>query len=312
MKNIRQSIEETIGKTPVVRLDRLARKLCAGAEIYVKLEFMNPLSSVKDRPALAMINDAEKSGRLAKGGVVIEPTSGNMGIGLAYICAHRGYRAVFTMPETMSEERKSLLKMLGAELKLTDGKLGMQGAIDEARRLTAATAGAFMPMQFDNPANPLAHYKTTAPEIYADTEGDIDAFVAGVGTGGTFTGVSKFLKEKLGVRGIYCVAVEPQASPVISGGKAGAHMIQGIGAGFVPNNLDVSLIDSVIQVSNEDAINAARLASFLDGIPCGISSGANIWAAAELSKRPEFAGKKILTIAASCAERYISTPLGIR
>lgn len=300
-----KSITDTIGNTPLIRLNNLTKGL--NAEVYVKSEFYNPLSSVKDRIGLAMIEAAERDGRLKPGGIVIEPTSGNTGIALAFICAARGYRCVLTMPETMSIERRVLLRMLGAEVVLTPGPKGMNGAIARAHELAQEHGSqAFVPQQFENPANPEVHRKTTAEEIWRDTEGNIDVFVAGVGTGGTLTGVSEVIKSR---RTLHAVAVEPDASPVISGGQPGPHKIQGLGAGFIPKNLNTAIVDEVIKVSNEDAFETARLVSQQEGLPVGISSGANIYAALQLAARPEFAGKRIVTVAASSTERYISTAL---
>ncbi|WP_309400104.1 cysteine synthase A [Cerasicoccus maritimus] len=297
------SITATIGNTPLVKLNKLTEGL--EAEVYVKCEFFNPLSSVKDRIGLAMIEAAERDGKLKPGGMVVEPTSGNTGIALAFVCASKGYRCLLTMPETMSMERRVLLKMLGAELILTPGPKGMGGAIARAAEL-AEEYKAFMPQQFENPANPAIHRATTAEEIWSATEGKVDAFVAGVGTGGTISGVSEVLK---GRTKLHTVAVEPEASPVISGGAPGPHKIQGIGAGFIPKNCNTSLIDEVIKVSNESAFATAQQVTLQEGIPVGISSGANIFSALELAKRPEMAGKRIVTVACSSTERYMSTPL---
>ena len=302
---IYKSVIETIGRTPLVRLNKLTEGL--PGEVVVKLEFFNPLSSVKDRIGWAMVQAAETDGRLKPGGTIVEPTSGNTGIALAFIAAARGYRCVLTMPETMSVERRVLLRLLGAEIVLTPGAKGMRGAIERATQVRDELGDrAFMPMQFENPANPEVHRRTTAEEIWADTEGKIDAFVSGVGTGGTLTGVSSVIK---GRRKLHTVAVEPTASPVISGGAPGPHKIQGIGAGFIPKNCDTSLIDQVIQVSNEDAFATAQEDSIKEGLPVGISSGANIWAALQLARKPEYAGKRIVTIACSPSERYLSTAL---
>ena len=302
---IQKTIDTTIGRTPLVRLNRLGRGF--QAEIIAKLEFFNPLGSVKDRIAASMIDAAEKEGRLGPDTLIVEPTSGNTGIGLAFICAARGYRLCLTMPDTMSVERQKLLRHLGADLVLTPGSQGMGGAIEKARAMVADHPGAFMPNQFENPANPKAHRETTAPEIWNDTNGDVDILVAGVGTGGTITGVGGFLKDKK--PGFKCVAVEPDASPVLSGGEKGPHKIQGIGAGFVPSVLDRSLIDEVVRVSNEDAFETARQLAGREGILCGISSGAAVWAAMQVASRPENAGKRIVTILPSTGERYLSTEL---
>jgi cysteine synthase len=300
------SIIDTIGNTPLVKLNRITEGL--QAEVYVKCEFFNPLSSVKDRIGRAMIDAAEAAGKLKPGYTIIEPTSGNTGIALAFVAAARGYRCILTMPETMSLERRVLLRMLGAEIVLTPGSKGMTGAIAKANELAAELGDkAYVPQQFENPANPEIHRRTTAEEIWADMEGRIDAFVAGVGTGGTITGVSEVIKARR--PGFKAFAVEPDASPVISGGKPGPHKIQGIGAGFIPKNLNVSILDEIIQVSNESAVATAQLVAAKEGLLVGISSGANIWAALELAKRPEFAGKRIVTVACSTGERYLSTIL---
>ncbi|MDP0498547.1 MAG: cysteine synthase A [Verrucomicrobiota bacterium JB022] len=299
------NIIRTVGNTPLIKVNRMAAGL--EADVYIKAEWFNPLSSVKDRIGLAMIETAEKDGRLKPGSLVIEPTSGNTGIALAFVCAAKGYKCVLTMPETMSMERRILLTLLGAEIVLTPGPKGMPGAIAKAREMVESEGKAFMPSQFDNPANPEVHRRTTAEEIWAATEGKIDIFVAGVGTGGTITGVSEVLKDRK--PGLKTVAVEPENSPVISGGQPGPHKIQGIGAGFIPGNLNVNIIDEVIKVTNEAAFDTARAASINDGLPLGISSGANLWAALELAKRPENAGKTIVTVGCSPSERYLSTPL---
>lgn len=299
-------ITAAIGNTPLIKLNRLTEGLAA--DVYVKCEFFNPLSSVKDRIGKAMIDAAERDGKLGEGSIIIEPTSGNTGIALAFIAAARGYRLILTMPETMSMERRVLLGMLGAELVLTPGPKGMPGAIARATELVAEYGEkAFMPQQFENPANPEIHRQTTAEEIWEATEGKIGAFVSGVGTGGTITGVSEVIK---GRKELFTVAVEPANSPVISGGQPGPHKIQGIGAGFIPKNCNTDIIDDVIKVENEDAFQTAQDLALKEGISCGISSGANVWAAIQLAKRPEMAGKMIVTIACSAGERYISTPLG--
>ncbi|MFL3659377.1 MAG: cysteine synthase A [Opitutales bacterium] len=306
MAKLYPNITAAIGNTPLVKLNALAEGL--EAEVYVKCEYFNPLSSVKDRIGIAMIEAAEKDGKLSSDGVIIEPTSGNTGIALAFIAAAKGYRLILTMPETMSMERRVLLNMLGAELVLTPGPKGMPGAIARAQELMVDIgAKGFMPQQFENPANPEVHRRTTAEEIWDATDGKIDAFVAGVGTGGTITGVSEVIK---GRTDLMTVAVEPINSPVISGGNPGPHKIQGIGAGFIPKNCNMGIIDDVIKVENDDAFATAQKAALIDGLGVGISSGATIWAALELAKRPEMAGKRIVTIAASSSERYISTPLG--
>ena len=304
---IYSSIADTIGNTPLVELSALAAKHGAKARILAKLEFFNPLSSVKDRIGVAMIDALEAAGKLGEGSVMIEPTSGNTGIGLAFVAAARGHRLILTMPESMSIERRKLLAHLGAELVLTDPAKGMNGAIARAKELIEATPGAVMPSQFSNPANPEIHRQTTALEIWNDTAGDIDVFIAGVGTGGTLTGVASVLKAKK--PGVRIIAVEPTDSPVISGGKPGPHKIQGIGAGFIPDNLDVSLIDETVQVSNDQAFAMAREAARSEGVPAGISSGAAIQAALEVAKRDDMAGKTIVVVLASSAERYLSTAL---
>jgi len=299
------SIVDTIGNTPLVKVNRTAADV--GADIYLKCEFFNPLASVKDRIGRAMIEAAERDGKLGADSIVIEPTSGNTGIALAFVCAAKGYKLILTMPETMSVERRVLLRMLGAEIVLTPGPKGMPGAIARAGELVEEYgAKAYMPQQFENPANPEVHRKTTAEEIWAATDGEIDAFVAGVGTGGTITGVSEVIKSR---KELYTVAVEPDASPVISGGEPGPHKIQGIGAGFIPKNCNVDVIDDVIKVSNEDAFATAQALAEKDGILGGISTGANLWAAMQLGRRPEMAGKTIVTVACSFGERYLSTPL---
>ena len=302
---IANSIIDTVGGTPLVRINNLTKDV--DAEILLKCEFFNPLASVKDRIGRAMIEAAEKDGKIGGDSIVIEPTSGNTGIALAFVCAARGYRLILTMPDTMSMERRVLFRMLGAELVLTPGAKGMNGAILKARQLVDEYGDkAFMPQQFENPANPEVHRRTTAEEIWNDTEGKIDAFVAGVGTGGTITGVSSVIKGRKDLR---TVAVEPTASPVISGGKPGPHKIQGIGAGFIPGNCDTSLIDEVITVSNEDAFETARQLALSDGILGGISTGANVFAAMELAKKDGMAGKRIVTIGCSFGERYLTTLL---
>lgn len=300
------TIIDCTGGTPLVKLNRVTEGLLA--EVYVKCEFFNPLSSVKDRVGRAMIDAAEQAGRIKPGCTIIEPTSGNTGIALAFVAAARGYRCILTMPETMSLERRVLLRMLGAEIVLTPGSKGMSGAIAKANDLAAELGDkAFVPQQFENPANPEAHRLTTAEEIWADTEGHVDAFVAGVGTGGTITGVGEVLKARR--PGCKIVAVEPDASPVISGGKPGPHKIQGIGAGFIPKNLNVALLDEIVLMSGDAAVATAQLVAEKEGLLVGISSGANIRAALDLAKRPEFAGKRIVTVAASTGERYLSTVL---
>ena len=299
------TIGSTIGATPMVRLNRVATG--AQAEIFAKLEFFNPLGSVKDRIAASMIDAAERDGRITPETLIVEPTSGNTGIALAFICAARNYRLCLTMPDTMSIERRKLLKHLGAQLVLTPGAEGMKGAIEKARDILASEKTGYMPNQFANPANPRIHRETTAEEIWYDTEGQVDFLVAGVGTGGTITGVAQVIKQRR--RSFKAVAVEPTGSPVLSGGQKGPHKIQGIGAGFIPDVLEKDLIDEVIQVSNEDAFETARLVAKEEGILCGISSGAAVWAALEVAKRPDAGGKKIVVILPSTGERYISTDL---
>ncbi|MGH1591942.1 cysteine synthase A [Methylobacterium phyllosphaerae] len=301
------SITETIGNTPLVRLNRLPKEHGVDAEILLKLEFFNPIASVKDRIGVNMIDALEASGKLQPGGTLVEPTSGNTGIALAFTAAARGYRLILVMPETMSLERRKMLAFLGAELALTPGAQGMKGAIAKAEDLLKEIPGSVMPQQFSNPANPEIHRKTTAEEIWGDTGGHLDAFVAGVGTGGTVTGVGEVLKPRLPNLKIF--AVEPEDSPVISGGQPGPHKIQGIGAGFIPDNLHTTILDGVLKVSNQAAFETARALARLEGIPGGISTGGNVAAALELAKRPEFQGKRIVTIACSFAERYISSAL---
>ena len=305
MAKIYNSIIETIGNTPLVRLQKLNAGL--GCDILAKLEFMNPLSSVKDRIGLAMIEAGEREGKITQGTVVVEPTSGNTGIALAFVCAARGYRCVLTMPESMSVERRKLLRALGAEIVLTPAADGMLGAIRKAEELVKTTPGAFMPQQFNNPANPEIHRRTTAEEIWRDTDGKFDVFLAGVGTGGTLTGCAGVFKKRNPK--IKIVAIEPKTSPVLSGGKPGRHGIQGIGAGFVPEVLDVKLIDEVVAVADEDAMDIARRMAKEEGILCGISSGAATWAALEIAGRPAMKGKSIVVIIPSCGERYLSTAL---
>jgi len=302
--NIADDLTELIGKTPMVYLNKLNDGF---AKIAVKLEYYNPANSIKDRAALQMIVDAEKEGKINKDTVIIEPTSGNTGIGLAMICALRGYRIILTMPETMSKERRMLLKAYGAELVLTEGALGMKGAVDKANELHREYKNSFIPFQFDNPSNPKAHYLYTSNEIWNDTEGQVDIFVAGVGTGGTISGIAKGLKEKN--PNIKAVAVEPFSSQVLAGQNAGAHKIQGIGANFKPENFSEEYIDEIIPVKNEDAIETARNLTRKEGILSGFSGGANVWAAVELSKRPENKGKLIVTVLPDCGERYLSSEL---
>jgi cysteine synthase A len=302
--NIAGNMVDTIGNTPLIRLNHITKDL--EAEICVKGEFFNPLFSVKDRIGKSMIEAGEREGKLKPGGLIIEPTSGNTGIALAFVARAKGYRCILTMPESMSIERRVLLRLLGAEIVLTPRAKGMGGAIAVAKKLIEENDGAYGPSQFDNPANPQAHRETTAEEIWNDTDGQIDAFVAGVGTGGTITGVSEVLKSRCNMK---TFAVEPEGSPVISGGKGGPHMIQGIGAGFIPGNLNLDIIDETILVSNEDAFATAQALAQQEGLPAGISTGANVWAAMQVAKRPEFKGKRIVTIGCSSSERYLSTPL---
>lgn len=301
------NITGLIGHTPLVEINRFTEKLGLKARILVKLEFFNPAGSVKDRIALSMIEDAEKKGLLKPGSVIIEPTSGNTGIGLASIAASKGYRAVFTMPETMSAERRKLLQAYGAEIVLTEGAKGMKGAIAKAEELARQTPGSFIPGQFVNPANPEAHVRTTGPEIWDDTDGKVDIFVAGVGTGGTVTGTGRYLKSKNPA--VRVVAVEPAASPVLTQGKAGPHAIQGIGAGFVPEVLDTKIYDEMIDVTNEDALATGREIARKEGFLVGISSGAALFAAVELARRPENAGKLIVALLPDNGDRYLSTKL---
>lgn len=303
--NIAQNVAALVGNTPLVRLNRLTAG--AVATVVAKLEFFNPGHSVKDRIAVAMLDAAEAAGKLGPDTIILEPTSGNTGIGLAMVCAARGYRCTIVMPETMSRERRQLLRAYGAELILTPGPEGMGGAIAKAQALAAADSRYFIPQQFENPANPAIHRATTAEEIWADTDGQVDIFVSGVGTGGTVTGVGEVLKAKK--PGVKIVAVEPQASPVLSGGPKGPHPIQGIGAGFVPAILNTSVYDEVIQVSNDNAFETARAMATQEGLLVGISSGAATWAALELARRPENAGKLIVVVIPSFGERYLSTPL---
>ena len=307
MSAIYTSADQLIGKTPLLELTHIEKKLGLKAKVLAKLEYLNPAGSVKDRVAKAMIDDAEEKGLLKEGSVIIEPTSGNTGIGLASVAAARGYRIIIVMPDTMSVERRQLMKAFGAELVLTEGAKGMKGAIAKADELAKEIPNSFVPGQFVNPANPKAHYLTTGPEIVADTDGAVDYFVAGVGTGGTITGVGKYLKEK--VPGVKVVAVEPATSAVLSTGVAGAHKIQGIGAGFVPDVLDTKVYDKIIPVANEDAFAVGKLIGKTEGVLVGISSGAAVWAAIELAKRSENEGKNIVVLLPDTGDRYLSTPL---
>ena len=307
MSRIYTSADQLIGRTPLLELTHIEKKFGLNARILAKLEYFNPGGSVKDRVALAMIDDAEAKGALKPGSVIIEPTSGNTGIGLASVAAARGYRIIIVMPETMSVERRQLMKAYGAELVLTEGAKGMKGAIAKAEELAKEIPGGFIPGQFVNPANPKAHFETTGPEIWADTDGQVDYFVAGVGTGGTVTGVGRYLKSQNAA--VKVVAVEPKSSAVLSTGVAGAHKIQGIGAGFVPEVLDTAVYDEIIAVADEDAFRLGRELGRSEGVLVGISSGAALWAAIELAKRPENAGKTIVALLPDTGDRYLSTPL---
>ena len=307
MSKIYTSADQLVGGTPLLELTHIEKEACLKARILAKLEYFNPAGSVKDRIAKAMIDEAEASGKLKPGATIIEPTSGNTGIGLASVAAARGYRIIITMPETMSVERRQLMAAYGAELVLTEGTKGMKGAIAKAEELSREIPGSFIPGQFVNPANPAAHLATTGPEIWADTDGKVDVFVAGVGTGGTITGVGQYLKEKNPA--VQVVAVEPTDSPVLSEGRAGAHKIQGIGAGFVPDVLDTTVYNEIIPVSSEDAYAAGRLMGRKEGVLVGISSGAALHAAIALAKRPENAGKTIVVLLPDTGDRYLSTPL---
>ncbi len=307
MSMIYKSADELVGKTPLLELCNIEKELSLKAKILAKLEYLNPAGSVKDRVALAMINDAEQSGKLKPGATIIEPTSGNTGIGLSMVAAARGYKAIIVMPDSMSAERRTLMKAYGAELVLTDGSKGMKGAIEKAEKLKDEIPNSIIAGQFVNPANPKAHFDTTGPEIFEDTDGDVDIFVAGVGTGGTITGVGKYLKSKS--EKIKVVAVEPEGSPVLSGGKAGAHKLQGIGAGFVPDVLDTSIYDEIFKVSNDDAMCTGRLIGIKEGVLVGISSGAALFAAIELAKREENNGKTIVVLLPDTGDRYLSTEL---
>ena len=307
MSAIYTAADQLIGKTPLLELTNIEKKLGLKAKVVAKLEYFNPAGSVKDRVAKAMVEDAEAKGILKEGSVIIEPTSGNTGIGLASVAAARGYRLIIVMPETMSVERRQIMKAYGAELVLTEGAKGMTGAIEKADELAKEIPNSFVAGQFVNPANPKAHFETTGPEIYEDTDGEVDFFVAGVGTGGTITGVGQYLKSKK--PGVKVVAVEPATSPVLSQGKSGAHKIQGIGAGFVPKVLDTKVYDEIIPVANEDAFATGKLIGKSEGVLVGISSGAAVWAAIELAKRPENEGKTIVVLLPDTGDRYLSTPL---
>ena len=307
MSKIYKSADQLIGNTPLVELTKIEEELGLEAKILAKLEYFNPAGSVKDRIAKAMIDDAEKSGKLKPGSVIIEPTSGNTGIGLASVAAARGYRIIIVMPETMSVERRQLMAAYGAELVLTEGAKGMKGAIAKAQELADEIENSFIPGQFVNDANPKAHFETTGPEIYEDTDGEVDIFVAGVGTGGTVTGTGQYLKSKKPE--VKVVAVEPETSPVLSQGKAGSHKIQGIGAGFVPDVLDTSVYDEIIPVADNDAFETGRLIGRKEGVLVGISSGAAVYAAIQLAKRPENKGRNIVVLLPDTGDRYLSTPL---
>ena len=307
MANIYKGILGLIGNTPLVELTNVEKANDLDAHILVKLEYLNPAGSVKDRIAKAMIEDAEATGKLKEGSVIIEPTSGNTGIGLAAIAAAKGYRAILTMPETMSVERRNIIKAYGAEIVLTDGSKGMSGAIAKAKELQAETPDSIIAGQFENPANPAAHKKTTGPEIWEDTDGEVDIFIAGVGTGGTITGVGEYLKDKKA--SVQAIAVEPASSPVLSEGKSGAHKIQGIGAGFVPDVLNTKIYDEIVKVENEAAFETGKLIAKEEGILVGISSGAALWAGIEEAKKPENKGKTIVVLLPDSGDRYYSTPL---
>lgn len=307
MANIYKSADQLIGHTPLLELTNIEKKLGLKARILAKLEYFNPAGSVKDRIAKAMLDDAEKAGKLKPDSVIIEPTSGNTGIGLASVAAARGYRIIIVMPETMSIERRQLMKAYGAELVLTEGAKGMKGAIEKANELAGQIPNSFIPGQFVNPSNPKAHYEATGPEIWSDTDGEVDYFVAGVGTGGTITGTGKFLKEKNA--DVKIIAVEPAASPVLSQGRAGSHKIQGIGAGFVPDVLDTDVYNEIITVENEDAFNAGKLIGKSEGVLVGISSGAAVWAAIDIAKRADSEGKTIVVLLPDTGDRYLSTAL---
>ena len=307
MAKVYQKITDLIGSTPLLKLNNIIKNENLEADVYAKLEYFNPAGSVKDRIALNMIIEAERSGKITEGAVLIEPTSGNTGIGLASVAASRGYRAILTMPETMSVERRNLLKAYGAEIVLTDGAKGMKGAIAKALELAENTPNSFIPSQFTNPSNPAAHLATTGPDIWNDTDGQVDIFVAGVGTGGTLSGVGGYLKQQN--PDVKVVAVEPAGSPVLSKGIAGPHKIQGIGAGFVPDTLNTEIYDEIITVENEDAFETGRKLARKEGVLVGISSGAAVWAATQLAKRPENKGKTIVALLPDTGERYLSTPM---
>ncbi len=307
MAPVYTSVDQLIGNTPLMELSHLMRACGVSARILAKLEYLNPAGSVKDRVALAMIRDAEERGLLAPGGVIIEPTSGNTGIGLAAVAAARGYRVIIVMPDSMSAERRLLMKAYGATVVLTPGKLGMRGAIEKAEELAAKTPGSFIPAQFDNPANAMAHYRTTGPEIWTDTDGTVDAFVAGVGTGGTITGVGRYLKEKN--PSVRVIAVEPAASPLLSGGCAAPHGLQGIGANFVPSVLDTAIYDQILPITEDQASQACRALGALEGLCVGISSGAALAAALRLAMQPSFHEKTIVALLPDTGDRYLSTPL---
>ena len=306
-KRIPSSIEELIGNTPLVELKKIESEFSLSCRLLAKLEYLNPAGSSKDRIGLSLINDAEQRGLLKDGAVIIEPTSGNTGIGLAAVAASRGYHLIIVMPDSMSEERKRLMRAYGADLVLTDGALGMSGAIAKAEELASSIPGAFVPGQFVNPANPEAHYRTTGPEIWADTEGDVSCFVAGIGTGGTITGTGRFLKQK--DPSIWIAGVEPAGSPVLSGGKPGAHDLQGIGAGFVPDALDTSVYNEIITIENEEAYRMGRLLARKEGYLCGITSGAALAAAVKIGSRPEFSNKTVVALLPDTGDRYLSTKL---
>ncbi len=307
MSRIFTSADQLIGHTPLLELTHLEKEFNLNAKIIAKVEYFNPSGSVKDRIALAMIDDAEKSGKLKEGFTIIEPTSGNTGIGLASVAAAKGYKIIIVMPETMSVERRQLMKAYGAELVLTEGSKGMKGAIAKAEELAKSIPNSFIPGQFENPANPKVHERTTGAEIYEDSDGKVDVFVAGVGTGGTITGVGHYLKSKNPT--VKIIAVEPASSPVLSTGKPGSHKIQGIGAGFVPNTLDTKVYDEIITVENEDAFSTGRLIAKKEGILTGISSGAAVWAAIQIAKKDEYKGKNIVVLLPDAGDRYLSTPL---